>query len=113
MGLLQPEDLSNHVFCGGMQQDTPGSQSHHYISAHWRQAHGNGVWAYKQNSSYFSQRLTFLLTPYPHSSFNPFRYSHNVQHTKIILIRDRGEQRDLHKYKFCKRFPCCRYLPLR
>lgn len=48
VGLLQPEDLSNHVFCGGVQQDTSGSQSHHYISAHWRQAHRNGIRAYEE-----------------------------------------------------------------
>lgn len=43
MGLLQPEDLGHHVLCGGMQQDPPRGQAHHYISAHWGQAHRNGI----------------------------------------------------------------------
>lgn len=43
MGLLQPEDLGNHVLCGGVQQDPSGSQAHHYVSAHWRQAYRNGI----------------------------------------------------------------------
>lgn len=43
MGLLQPEDLGHHVLCGGMQQDPPRGQAHHYVSAHWGQAHRNGI----------------------------------------------------------------------
>lgn len=40
---LQPEDLSHHVFCGRMQQDSAWGQSNHNVPAHRGQTYRDGI----------------------------------------------------------------------
>lgn len=101
MGLLQPENLSNHVFCGGVQQDTSGSQSHHNVSAHWRQAHRNGIRSYEEKRGYSFHGLTSCPLFHPHSFFSHIMYAILISFLQSVENRE-----TCTSDKFYKTFPC-------